>query len=59
MSDAAHAPDPIEAQAQARDAAASRRNRRALLWITIGCVVLGAAGWAFAKWMMTQPPPPH
>jgi hypothetical protein len=37
---------------------ASRRNRTALLWITIACLALAAAGYAFAHWMIRQPPPP-
>ncbi|HEX7077311.1 MAG TPA: hypothetical protein VF363_02685 [Candidatus Eisenbacteria bacterium] len=37
---------------------ASRRNRAALLWITIACLALAAAGYAFAHWMIRQPPPP-
>jgi hypothetical protein len=50
-------PDPIEAPA--RDGDASRRNRAILVWITLACLVLAAAGYAFARWMMTQPPPPQ
>jgi len=56
LSGSASPPDPIEAQA--RDDDASRRNRTILFWITIACLALAAAGYAFARWMMTQPAPP-
>lgn len=52
-------PEPREGERDARESAASRRNRVALLWITIACLALAAAGYAFTRWMMTQPPPPH
>jgi hypothetical protein len=32
------------------------RNRTALLWITLLCLLLAAAGYAFGRWMMAHPP---
>lgn len=41
---------------EAREARIRGRNRAALLWITLVCLILAAAGYAFGRWMMAHPP---
>ena len=39
------------------DALARRsRLRWILFWITLGCLALGAVGFAFVRWLATLPP---
>ncbi|HYJ33658.1 MAG TPA: hypothetical protein VE326_10605 [Candidatus Binatia bacterium] len=40
----------------AQDPAVKARLRRILLGITILCLILGAAGYAFVQWMASLPP---
>ena len=40
----------------ASDPALRSRLRRILLGITILCLILGAAGYAFVQWMASLPP---
>lgn len=40
----------------ARSAALQARLRKMLVAIVVMCVALGAAGFAFVRWMMTLPP---
>ena len=47
--DAAEVADPREARQKAR-------NRTALLWISVACLALAAAGYAFGRWLMAHPP---
>lgn len=32
------------------------RNRTALLWISVVCLALAAAGYVFGRWLMAHPP---
>ena len=41
--------DPDESRLKAR-------NRTALLWISVVCLALAAAGYAFGRWLMAHPP---
>jgi hypothetical protein len=38
------------------DAARRARLRRILVWLWLMCLVLGAAGFAFTRWMASLPP---
>ena len=56
----ATAPAPAEAVAEApreRDPRVRATHRRVLLAIAIGCVLLAAIGYVYARWLMTQPIP--
>jgi hypothetical protein len=56
----AAAPAPVGAVAEApkeRDPRVRATHRRALLVIAIGCVLLAAIGYVYARWLMTQPIP--
>lgn len=55
---------PAEASAPAaaephreRDPRVRAKHRRVLLAIAIGCVLLAAIGFVYARWLMTQPLP--
>ncbi|HEU4940258.1 MAG TPA: hypothetical protein VFT97_01435 [Candidatus Eisenbacteria bacterium] len=53
-------PPPAEAVAEApreRDPRVRATHRRVLLAIAIGCVLLAAIGYVYARWLMTQPIP--
>jgi hypothetical protein len=57
---AAAAPTPVEAATEAhkeRDPRVRATHRRALLAIAVGCVLLAAIGYVYARWLMTQPIP--
>jgi hypothetical protein len=41
-----------------RDPRVRATHRRVLIAIALLCVVLGAIGFAYARWLMTQPIPP-
>lgn len=46
-----------DAAAEAREAAALKaRLRKILVALTVLCLLLAAAGFAFTRWMMTLPP---
>jgi hypothetical protein len=38
------------------DAARRAKLRRILVWLWLMCLVLGAAGFAFTRWLATLPP---
>jgi hypothetical protein len=51
---------PAEGAAEApreRDPRVRATHRRALLAIAIGCLLLAAIGYVYARWLMTQPIP--
>lgn len=49
--------DPASAGPDPRtDPALRSRLRKILAGIVLLCLVLGAAGWAFVRWMATLPP---
>ena len=51
-------PAPVEAEApRERDPRVRATHRRVLLAIAIGCVLLAAIGYVYARWLMTQPIP--
>ena len=47
-------PAPI---ARERDPRVRSTHRRVLIAIAVVCVLLGAIGFAYARWLMTQPIP--
>lgn len=49
-------PPPVEAPRE-RDPRVRATHRRVLLAIAIGCVLLAAIGYVYARWLMTQPIP--
>jgi len=54
----AAAPAPAVAEAhRERDPRVRATHRRVLLAIAIGCVLLAAIGYVYARWLMTQPIP--
>ena len=42
--------------ADENDEARRAKLRRILVWIWLMCLVLGAAGFAFTRWLATLPP---
>jgi len=42
--------------AEENDEARRAKLRRILVWIWLMCLVLGAAGFAFTRWLATLPP---
>jgi hypothetical protein len=51
---------PVDAVTEApreRDPRVRATHRRVLLAIAIGCVLLAAIGYVYARWLMTQPIP--
>ena len=56
----APAPAPAETAAEApkeRDPRVRATHRRVLVAIAIGCLLLAAIGYVYARWLMTQPIP--
>jgi len=47
---------PVETSRE-RDPRVRATHRRVLLAIAIACVLLGAIGYVYARWLMTQPLP--
>ena len=47
----------LEETGESREARVKARNRAALLWITVACLALASAGYAFGRWLMAHPPP--
>lgn len=55
---AASAPaDAVTEGPKERDPRVRATHRRVLLAIAIGCVLLAAIGYVYARWLMTQPIP--
>jgi len=41
---------------ESRESRLKARNRAALLWISVACLALASAGYAFGRWLMAHPP---
>ena len=48
---------PVAETPRERDPGVRAKHRRVLLAIAIGCVLLAAIGFVYARWLMTQPLP--
>lgn len=54
--DSAAGATPESEAGDPREARQKARNRTALLWISVVVLALGAAGYAFGRWLMAHPP---